>query len=377
MVSDGPPASVDVPSGVTIGKAAGMQRGPESRTDVRPEPVPREVMVAPQQPSSAVVPPPLVAVDQKLFPRPPVYTARELAAAAGVDLEVAERLWRAMGLTATPLDEKMFSDDDLQALGAAVQALQAGSSLDDVVYQTRVTAAALARAAEVWSDDVVSRVAHMRAIGLDDEQIALAILGEEAPDIDHLIGYFYRRQLKAALWRKMAVPDQPAKPTPLTVGFVDLVRFTALTEDIDEETLGEMIDRFESVVHERVIDRGGRIVKMIGDEVMFVAGGVDEAVDIALRLVRVFAEDDSVPPARAGLACGPVLAHGGDYFGPVVNLAARIVDVARPSSVVVSPDVHATLSSRDHLHWRRLPPKRLKGIGRMALWAVSDKGRPF
>ena len=207
-------------------------------------------------------------------------------------------------------------------------------------------------------------------------QIAEGMYEEDFPDIDHLVGYFYRRQLKAALWRKLAVPDHPGRPTRLTVGFLDLVRFTALTEDIDEEALAEVIDRFESVVHDRVTERGARIVKMIGDEVMFVSNEIDAALDIALRLVHDFAEDESVPPARAGLSYGPVLAHGGDYFGPVVNLAARIVDVARPSSVVVSPEIHQSLASRAGLHWRRLPPKRLKGIGRMALWAVSDRAAP-
>jgi adenylate cyclase len=360
---------------VSIGQAGGVRDNLEPGREDTSE-LPRPVApVVTRAPATSALPPQLVAIDQTLFPRPPIYTARELAAAAGVELEVAERLWRAMGFTMMPEDERLFSDDDLEALGAAVHALKHGTSLDDVVYETRVTAAALARAAEVWSDEVVKRIDGMRAMGLDDEQIAEGLHGQDFPDIDHLVGYFYRRQLKAAMWRKLAVPDHPAKPTPLTVGFLDLVRFTALTEDIDEEALAELIDRFESVVHDRVTDRGGRIVKMIGDEVMFVSSGMEEAVDIALRLVHDFAEDESVPPARAGLAWGSVLAHGGDYFGPVVNLAARMVDVARPSTVVVSHDIHDALALRPELHWRRLPPKRLKGIGRTALWAVSDKRR--
>ena len=110
---------------------------------------------------------------------------------------------------------------------------------------------------------------------------------------------------------------------------------------------------------------------MIGDEVMYVADHADQATQIALDLVSAFQLEDSVPEARAGLACGPVLAHGGDYFGPVVNLASRIVDVARPSSVLVSQEIHDLLADRPEFALRRLSPKRLKGIGRTPLFAVS------
>ena len=78
-----------------------------------------------------------------------------------------------------------------------------------------------------------------------------------------------------------------------------------------------------------------------------------------------------MPPARAGLAVGNLLAREGDYFGPVVNLAARIVDVARPSRVVISDELHTALASYDELTMRRLPPKRLKGLGHPRLWAVA------
>jgi adenylate cyclase len=109
--------------------------------------------------------------------------------------------------------------------------------------------------------------------------------------------------------------------------------------------------------------------------VMFVAGDPAAAVEAALDLVEEFERDDTMPPARAGLAYGPVLPYGGDCFGPVVNLAARIVEVARPSTAVAPAELHDRLSGQPALEWRRLPPKRLKGIGRTPLWAVARAGR--
>jgi adenylate cyclase len=281
-----------------------------------------------------------------LLPGEARYTSRELASAAGVDFDLADRLWRAMGFTRVPDDEPMFVDDDLAALRLATQALTKLVAADAVVYQTRVMAAALSRVAEVVSDDIVANVEDLLHSGMTEEEIGEVLEMPDARDIDRLVGYVYRRQLRAALWRKLADPEHLGERAMLTVGFVDLVRFTAVTEDIADEQLAELIDRFESVVHDRVTASGGRIVKMIGDEVMFVGEQADQATQIAIDLVSAFHLEASVPEARAGLAYGSVLSHGGDYFGPVVNLAARIVDVARPSSVVVSQEIHDLLSAQ-------------------------------
>jgi adenylate cyclase len=313
----------------------------------------------------------LVALDSVLLPGEVRYTSKELAEVAGVDFDLADRLWRAMGFAAVSDDEPLFVDDDLAALRMATQALTKLVPQAAIVYQTRVMAAALSRVAEVASDNIVANIDELVRSGLTEKEITETVALPDARDIDHLVGYVYRRQLRAALWRKLGDPVHIGDRAMLTVGFVDLVRFTAVTEDIAEEQLAELIDRFESVVHDRVTVSGGRIVKMIGDEAMFVAEQADQATQIAIDLVSAFHLESSVPEARAGLACGSVLSHGGDYFGPVVNLASRIVDVARPSSVVVSQEVRDRLAGRPEFTWRRLPPKRLKGIGRTTLFAAS------
>ncbi len=317
---------------------------------------------------------PLLALDRRLFGTQAKHTIAELAEASAVEMSVAGRLWRAMGFTPVAGDEPVFVDDDLAALQLAAKAIADSADPNEIVYQTRVMAAALSRVAEVVSDVIVRDVDRMLRSGQSPAEIADAIsAGPDAGEIDRLIGYVYRRQLRAALWRKLADPEHLGGQESLTVGFVDLVRFTAVTEDIAEEQLGDLVDRFESIVYDRVTESGGRVVKMIGDEVMFVTEDVEPATRIAVDLVRSFDADPSVPTARAGLASGPMLAHGGDYFGPVVNLAARIVDVARPSTVVVSAGVHAALAHHDGFEWRKLPDKALKGIGHTDLFAVSGR----
>jgi adenylate cyclase len=122
------------------------------------------------------------------------------------------------------------------------------------------------------------------------------------------------------------------------VGFVDLVGSTTLSRRLSATDLASVVDRFEEVAHEVAVNRGGRVVKFIGDEVMFVTGDADSACEIALTLIEAFATDPSVTP-RAGLAEGALLDRGGDYYGPVVNLAARLAELAIPREVLVAMEV--------------------------------------
>ena len=124
-----------------------------------------------------------------------------------------------------------------------------------------------------------------------------------------------------------------------------------------------------------IAEYGGRVVKTIGDEVMFLCANPIAGADLALRLVEAHTEDDLLPPVKVGLDCGPVLLRDGDAFGPTVNRASRLVDLAKPATVVVPSSVRDVLDPR-----ARLPPAtarraRLKDIGSTWLWAVGRSER--
>jgi class 3 adenylate cyclase len=121
------------------------------------------------------------------------------------------------------------------------------------------------------------------------------------------------------------------------VGFTDLCGFTGLTQQLSMDSLSQLLSRFEEIASDVVNDHGGRLVKFIGDAVMFVATDAATAVLVAEGLVEAARERDLI--ARAGVTVGPVLALDGDYFGPVVNLAARLVALAEPGTVLVSDEV--------------------------------------
>ena len=123
------------------------------------------------------------------------------------------------------------------------------------------------------------------------------------------------------------------------VGFVDLVGSTTLSRRLSPRELAAFVDRFEEVASAVATRFGGRVVKFIGDEVMVVTARPGAACDIALTLIERFAADGTVTP-RGGIASGALLDRSGDYYGPVVNLAARTPATSS------SPDGSATATER-------------------------------
>jgi adenylate cyclase len=122
------------------------------------------------------------------------------------------------------------------------------------------------------------------------------------------------------------------------IGFVDLVGFTTLSRRLTVGALAAIVERFEDTSHTIATVRGGRVVKFIGDEVMFVTNDAASACDIGLALVEEFAGDPAVTP-RGAIAVGDLLDRGGDYYGSVVNLAARLAELAVAGEILVSEDV--------------------------------------
>jgi adenylate cyclase len=139
---------------------------------------------------------------------------------------------------------------------------------------------------------------------------------------------------------------------------------------VSDEELSRVVDQFEQLAYDVVIAGGGRVVKMIGDEVMFLIEDPHAAVEIALGLAEASREAEQLSDVRVGLAWGPVLEREGDAYGPTVNLASRITSIAYPGSVVVGPELRAALEGRDDLVFRAMRPRSLKHIGRVALSRV-------
>ncbi|HMO11921.1 MAG TPA: adenylate/guanylate cyclase domain-containing protein, partial [Actinotalea sp.] len=149
-------------------------------------------------------------------------------------------------------------------------------------------------------------------------------------------------------------------PLARAVGLADVVGFTPRTADLGAAALADFVQGFEATARDVVAAHGGRVIKTVGDALLFVADDPDTGARVALGLVDVLGPE-SEAPLRVGLVWGRVLARFGDIFGPTVALAARLCDQAGPGRVLVDEDTAAQIGGRfllDPLGVREVP-----GIG--------------
>jgi adenylate cyclase len=268
-------------------------------------------------------------------------TLADVAKRAGIPTTRVEEIRFAAGLSPVDPAERVFSEEDAETFAIfAVGAAQFGEL--PLRRFVRVMGSALAGIAEAALSLFyvnVERPMHERNAG----ELALAEANLRAIQtlqvVPRAMAGLFVAHVEAAIERfrqaRRSVADDVAD---FTVGFVDLVGYTTLSRRMTVSELAAVIDRFEDTAYEVATARGGRVVKLVGDEVMFVTVTAAAACDIALALLDHFAGDPSITP-RGGLASGELLIRGGDYYGPVVNTAARLADLAVPHEVLATPEV--------------------------------------
>jgi adenylate cyclase len=286
------------------------------------------------------------------------YTRLEVAEQTGVPLERAQRLWRALGFPDVEDDKVAFTDLDVQALRTVQELVELGLIDDDTqIATTRAMGQSLSRLAE-WQVSVLTGV--LEDLDAKSPEVATEAARELVPVLEGLIGYVWRRHLAAAATRALANPDEVVA-RPMAVGFADLVGYTSLTRQIDEDVLVKVISNFESVASDVIAEEGGRVVKTVGDEVMFVADDAPVGAQIAVRLLEAVEAVEELPGLRVGVACGTVLARLGDLYGEPVNIAARLTSIARPNSALVDREMASALEGDNRFRLSRVPPRPVRG----------------
>ncbi len=306
-------------------------------------------------------------LEQVILGDMPALTSSDVASAAGVTIEQARRLWRALGFPDAG-EQPAFSDADLAALSTLVGTVESGAiDFDTAVRMTRAVGQTMARLADWQVATLAPRVEHLEngpeATGSRIGS-ALRIAEEVGVPFERLLIYSWRRHLAAAVGRMEALgaADEDLHTSQVTVGFADLVSFTALSNEIDEDRLADMVEIFESRCADVVAGRHGRVIKTLGDSVLFVSEDPVQALDIAFDIVGVIGKDSRLPDVRLGLATGSVIMRLGDVFGPPVNMAARLTNVARRNRVIVD-DTTAESLPRDRFDTRSLPARPIRGFG--------------
>ena len=322
----------------------------------------------------------LLVVDRLLVPVGEPMTQAEVAARTDVPVDVTKRFWRALGFTDVDADERVFTEMDIEAVELFQAMVAMGLvDLDTAVQMARVIGSSMARIAEAEAAPGSTPI--LLGTGdsiLDADQFAQQA-GASIPAMARLLEYVWRRHLQAATRRAMLHrsrgADEGLRPV-MVVGFADMVGFTMLSQHLGDVELAAVVARFEELAHDTVVAIGGRVVKMIGDEVMFIVPDPTAAAQIGLSLAEAYAGDDLLSDVRVALAIGPVLVKDGDYYGPVVNLASRLANVAHPGTVLVSDEFRDALAEEGAtgIDTRPLRTRNLKDLGRVQIWKLVRAG---
>lgn len=296
----------------------------------------------------------------------PRYSADEITEIVGVDDDFARRLWRAMGLPDTGGD-KAFGDPDIGALEIVAEALRHEVFDDETLMRlTRAMGNTLARLADWQVSTLAGEIDRRVADGEFEHWLggALALARAVTPAFDGLLLYVWRRHLAAAVLRLETAVDENEHEiltAEQTIGFADLVRFTALTNRIGDTQLGDLVEEFETVATEVITSTGSRAVKSLGDGILYIAPTPITGVETALQIIEQFRRSSLLPDVRVGIATGQVINRLGDVFGSPVNLAARLTSVARRNRVIVDQSTAERLG--DGYETRSLPARPLAGFG--------------
>ena len=265
---------------------------------------------------------------------------------SGLSPEVYDAYVVALGyepIQGAPVGEIGITEPEIELL-ASIDVLTGLFERDEAVSLVRVIGSSLARIAEaavsLFLADVES--AHVRGGGGEYE---LAHTVYEAVQLIDGLG----ARLDPALRRHMLQAAERTRATTIdaverfqyryAVGFVDLVGFTTISRDMSAEDLSGFVGRFERTAHEVVSGAGARVVKLIGDEVMFVDPDPNAAVEAGRALIDTFSVMGEGVLPRGGMAYGSVVLRGGDYYGSVVNIASRLADAAVPGELLVTTGI--------------------------------------
>ena len=314
--------------------------------------------------------------------------SREVSAKASVSLRSARKFWHALGFPNVEDEDTVFTEADLLAL-QTLAALVRDGVFDEptALAMTRALARTTDRLA-VWQVQLMAEpwelpqqtVPGAVESGLDltrgmpdpaTARAAAAKLADIADDLEPLLIYAWRRHLSAI--SRMITDAEPIRDQPgviRSVGFADLVSFTRLVRRLSERELARVVQRFEALASDVVTAHGGRVIKTVGDEVLFVAIGAAPAAAIALDLVQAMAEDDVLPDVRVGMASGRVVSRLGDVFGTTVNRASRLTAIARPRTVLVDDGIAGSLASTSGFEMSALRRRTLRGIGPVTPWVL-------
>lgn len=289
------------------------------------------------------------ALEKVLLQGPRKYSRRDLAQQQDIPERLTSVYWRSLGFSPVDEDTVVFTEEDAYSIGDLAAIVEDGVLSERAFASiTRGLGFHMGRLAMWITEALVDEAKH--ADGADDadaRQQMLDSVPELLETLESQVMFAFRRQMAAYAARAgsevLHQDTDELFPLQRAVGFADLVQFTRLAQDLSGAELADVVGRFEAVGRDIISVGGGRVVKTVGDEIMFLADTPEDGAQIAVSLAEKICSDQGLPPVRVGLSWGSMFSRYGDVFGPKVNLAARMESVARPGSVMVDSETAAAI----------------------------------
>jgi adenylate cyclase len=315
-------------------------------------------------------------LEELLLGGPRRYTRLDVARLAGLPAERTQRMWRALGFADVPDEALFFTEADVAALGRLRELIDSGFVDEDTEASiARAMGQSLSRLAD-WQTDMLAAAlagstdpAGRQAADAAGVERMVAATEQLLPLMRDLQHYVWRRHLAANAGRLLPTHRGQVDRKDLTVGFVDLVGYTTRSRGMGGRELGAMVEDFEGLAADVIARHHGRVVKTVGDGVLFTSAVPVDAVEIALQLPEEWTAADR-PPLRVGAAYGRVLTRLGDVYSPVVNLASRLTSIARPSTVLVDEALARHLRGVRAYRVRPLRRVSVRGYDQVQPWLV-------
>jgi adenylate cyclase len=320
----------------------------------------------------------LLPVERALEGEGPRYTQLELAEATGLDIPFLDEARRAVGAAAVGVDDRVLTEEDRELAHNAAVLLRSGLSREQFLELARAMSQAMASVAasfaSVWGEALLRPGDTERDLGLRYAESLRNLAPLAGPTLQHMLNLRLREVVRQAVVGQAELQSgRLPGAQPVAVGFVDIVGFTELGEQIPPDELGAVVREFERTV-EGAIRPPVRLVKTIGDAAMLAAPEAAPVVDAVTSLVERSRESNERPLLRGGIASGEALQRSGDWYGRPVNLASRLTALARRGSVVTSKEVHDAVS--DGYAWSFAGSHRLKGVrGEVEVYRVRSAAR--
>lgn len=315
----------------------------------------------------------MAEIDFRMIVPGPRVDGESARTAAGLDPDQFQLVCRAAGY---PVDGP-FTELDIRALSTfgRASAFFSEAELEPLVRVLRSLMGHLADAlTALFRIDVAAPMAEAGAAPVEFARKNLET-AQLLKTIPTTMEAFLMHQLREAIARsdqsRQNHETSSSTTVKVAVGFVDIVGYTPIADRLEPDDLGRFVLEFERRATDTVVAGGGRVVKLIGDEVMFVVVDADAAFTIAQRLVDAFADTDATP--RGGVLFGELVSRGGDYYGRLVNMASRLADLAVPGEILT--DVDTARGATRH-RFEAAGRRMLKGFAEpVELRSLAD-GRP-